>query len=78
MSLSQKALSRLKIMMGGDPQYDSVAKELQAGLVAVAVDPGNIATADASDLATAITLANATKAKVNALMAAMRAAGMLA
>jgi hypothetical protein len=32
-----------------------------------------ISTADATDLATAITLANATKAKVNALIAALKA-----
>lgn len=32
-----------------------------------------IATADATDLATAIALANATKAKVNALIAALKA-----
>lgn len=32
-----------------------------------------IATADATDLPTAITLANATKAKVNALIAALKA-----
>jgi len=32
-----------------------------------------IATADASDLATAIALANATKAKVNAILAALQA-----
>jgi hypothetical protein len=32
-----------------------------------------ISTADATDLATAITLANATKAKVNALLVALKA-----
>jgi hypothetical protein len=37
----------------------------------------DIATADATDLATAITLANATKAKVNALLASLRSAGII-
>lgn len=37
----------------------------------VALTP--IATADATDLATALTLANATKAKVNAIIAALQA-----
>lgn len=37
-----------------------------------------ISTADASDLASAIALANATKAKVNALIAALKAAGLMA
>ena len=38
----------------------------------------NIATADASDPATTQALANANKAKINALLAAMRTAGILA
>ena len=44
---------------------------------ALAVDPGNITTADGSDAATTQTLANATKAKVNTLMANLRTAGLL-
>lgn len=38
----------------------------------------NIATADGSDPATTQALANATKAKVNAILAALRAAGVIA
>jgi len=38
----------------------------------------DIATVDATDLATAITLANANKAKINALLASLRAAGVIA
>ena len=38
----------------------------------------NIATADATDEATAVALANATKAKVNAILAALRSAGVIA
>ena len=37
----------------------------------------DISTADATDEASAVTLANATKAKVNALLAALRTAGVL-
>jgi hypothetical protein len=47
----------------------------EASIVAALAD---IATANASDLPTAIALANASKAKINALLAAMRAAGILA
>lgn len=38
----------------------------------------DIATADATDLATAQALANANKAKINAILAALRAAGVIA
>lgn len=37
-----------------------------------------IATVDATDLASALVLANATKAKVNALIASLQTAGLLA
>jgi hypothetical protein len=37
----------------------------------------NIATADATDLATALTLANATKAKVNELLTNLRGRGII-
>lgn len=45
---------------------------------AMAAAVANIATADATDLPTAEALANATKAKVNALLAALRTAGLMA
>lgn len=47
----------------------------EGGKASVAV--ADIATADGSDPATTQALANATKAKVNALLAAMRTAGLL-
>lgn len=47
-----------------------VVRNLPAGTVA-AVNP--IATADATDLATVLVLANATKAKVNEILAALKA-----
>ena len=46
------------------------------------IDPqaaiANVGTADATDGATAATLANANKAKINAILAALRAAGVIA
>lgn len=48
----------------------------ESGKAAAAV--ADIATADATDLATAQALANANKAKINALLAALRTAGLLA
>ena len=44
---------------------------------AVIADPGNITTADATDLASAEALANANKAKINTLLNAMRAEGLI-
>ncbi|GGX53027.1 DUF2190 family protein [Undibacterium squillarum] len=52
---------------------DSPAEFLRGGLAAIA----DIAAANAADLATAQTLANATKATVNALLASLRAAGII-
>ena len=48
---------------------------VDANIVSAQAD---IATANATDLATAQALANACKTKINALLAAMRAAGILA
>jgi hypothetical protein len=51
---------------------DITAEFTQAAVVAA------IATADATDEASAVTLANATKAKVNELIAALKTAGIVA
>lgn len=48
------------------------------GLLVTGIAVADIATADAADLATAIALANATKAKVNALLAVLRTAKVIA
>lgn len=55
---------------------------LNCGAPATAEGPqaaiADIATADATDLASAVTLANANKAKINAILTALRAAGIIA
>lgn len=50
----------------------------QAALVTKQSGITNVTTADATDLASAIALANANKAKINAILAALRSAGVIA
>ena len=52
--------------------------EMEALLEAQAANVATIATADATDLATVITLANALKVSLNAEIAALKAAGLQA
>ena len=54
-----------------------LVREALEDLDRVAAAVADEATANASDLATAIALANALKTKVNALLAALRAAGLM-
>jgi len=78
MALSMKARKRLEVAMARRAEAKEVADAIDTGGNAVAVNVTDISTADATDLATVITLANATKAKVNALLASLRAAGLMA
>lgn len=59
------------------PHYENPTEGAlrESGKASAAV--ADIATADGTDAATTQALANATKAKVNALLAAMRTAGIL-
>lgn len=57
--------------------FDAAGNELTVGFTpATAV--ADITAADATDLATALVLANATKASVNEILAALRVAGLMA
>lgn len=62
---------------GYDPEPLVVVGELPAAAITPAAAVANIATADGSDAATTQALANATKAKVNDLLAKLRTAGLL-
>lgn len=57
---------------------DQIADMIDSGANAVGTDVGDVVSADAVDLATAITLANDTKAQVNLLLASLRTAGIIA
>ena len=73
MALSTKAKKRLEVAMSRRAE----AAEVSARIDRQAANVTDISTADATDLPTALVLANATKAKVNALLAALRAAGLM-
>jgi hypothetical protein len=61
----------------GTADGEEIADAIDAVTARVAAAVANIATADATDAASAVTLANANKAKINALLAALRTAGLL-
>lgn len=84
------ALTALKNKLDGilpnapETTSDAVAALLElvsdlytTGVIGKQAAVADIATADATDLATAQALANATKAKVNALLATLRTAGVI-
>lgn len=89
-----QTLAVLDQFVPGDPETTSEMLETVAKYLAVLVAGqtiqipylvegkqaaiANIATADATDEASAVTLANATKAKVNAILAELRAANLIA
>jgi hypothetical protein len=78
MALSTNARKRLEVAIAHRATAKEIADAVDSGGNAAAAAVADIATADATDAASAVTLANATKAKVNALLAALRAAGLLA
>ena len=77
---SHKIEAAIKGSIANPEAASSVINAVDSALVdaAVVAAVANIATADASDPATTQALANANKAKINALLAAMRTAGILA
>ena len=83
MALSTKARKRLEVAMCHRADAKEVADAIDAAgnadlvLADKAAAVADIATADATTLETAEALANANKAKINALLAALRTAGIL-
>lgn len=77
--LSQEARDRLIIALTSRSKGNEVANAIESALVASPAEAvADVAVVDASDLATAIALANANKAKINELLGALRDAGILA
>lgn len=78
MSLSQEARDRLVIALTSRSKGNEVADAIDALHVAApAAHVANVTTANATDLATAEALANANKAKINQILAALQAAGLM-
>lgn len=78
MALTAKQRKIIKDGLADGKVGDEIADAIDAAGNAVGADVSDIASVDASDLATVITLANETKAQVNALLASLRAAGIIA
>lgn len=78
MALSAKVKARIRAAMTNKADADALISAIESGANAQGAAVADIATADGSDAATTQALANATKAKVNALLAALRAAGIIA
>jgi hypothetical protein len=77
MSLSQAQRDLLIVALANKKEAQAIADQFDAVDARQAAAVADIATADGSDAATTQALANATKAKVNALLAAMRTAKLL-
>lgn len=79
MTPSQEARDRLIIALTSRSKGNEVANILAGSLQAKQMPSiSNVSVANATDLASAEALANANKAKINALLAALRTAGILA
>lgn len=77
MALSQSAKDILIVAMANRAAASEVSAAIDAAFDAPASHVASIATANATDLATAEALANATKVTVNQILAALQAAGLM-
>jgi hypothetical protein len=78
MSLSLKARAVLISGLANKAVGKEVADAIDSGAAVQAANVAAVAVANASDLPTAIALANANKAAINAVIAALVAAGLMA
>ena len=78
MALSQRTKQIIPVGLADKKAALELIAAVDASSAAVAANVTAIATVDATDLATAITLANANKAKINAILVALKAAGLMA
>lgn len=76
--LSEKLKARIRVAITNKDQAEELIAAINAGGNPVATHVTNVTTADATDLASAEALANANKAKINEILAAMQAAGQMA
>lgn len=78
MVLSKDAKYRLEVAIADRRAAKEISDAIEAGSNPQAANVANVTTADATDLPTAVALANANKAKINELLAALQAAGLMA
>lgn len=77
MALTTNARKRVIRAAANNTLGKEVADAIDTVTARVSAAVADIATADATDLDSAVALANANKAKINALLAALRTAGLL-
>lgn len=78
MSLSLKARAVLISGLANKSVGKEVADAIDSGAAVIAANVPAVAVANASDLPTAIALANANKVAINAIIASLQAAGLMA
>jgi len=78
MALSKEARARLESAITRRSVAKEIADAIDAGGNAQAAHVASVSTANATDLASAEALANANKVAINALLAALQAAGLMA
>lgn len=78
MALSEKLKARVRSAITNKTDADALIAAIESGANTQAAHVANVTTVNATDLATAEALANANKAKINEILAAMQAAGQMA
>lgn len=79
MSLSKDAKYILEVAMANSKAADEISAAIDAAAPkAAAAHVANVTVADATDLPSAEALANANKAAINAILASLQAAGLMA
>lgn len=76
--LSEKLKGRIRVAITQKDQAEELIAAINAGSNSQAAAVADVSTANGSDPATTQALANANKAKINELLASLRAAGILA
>jgi len=77
MALSTKARKRFETAMARRAEAEEILNAIDAGGNTPAAHVANVTTANAIDLASAEALANANKVTINAILAALQAAGLM-
>lgn len=78
MSLSEELKNRIRVAITDKESADELIAAIEAGSNSQGAAVADVTTANGSDPATTQALANANKAKINELLASLRAAGILA
>jgi hypothetical protein len=78
MALSDKLKNRIRVSITNKADADALIAAIESGSNPQGAAVADVSTANGSDPATTQALANANKAKINELLASLRAAGIIA